>query len=820
MHQSYAGLTSREAEALQKQFGRNELAESDTSTVLHMFFRQWKNILVVLLAVAGIISLTVGETLDAIFIGIIIVLNTTLGFIQEYKAENAVRSLKKMTVAHVRVLRDGTEKLIQSTDLVPGDIIRLEEGDKIPADGHLLESRHFEVNEASLTGESLPLAKDSRHPETAGVYMGTIVTSGSAVVKITQTGMTTRFGAMAVSLSSIKTDRTPLMKKINRLGMQLSLMAIIITTAVFLLGIAQHRNIIDMLLVSISLAVAAVPEGLPAVITITLAIGLQRMARKNAIMRKLGSIEGLGSTTIIATDKTGTLTQNKMNVIKVWVNNKVFHAEEVRSERTNPTVDLLVTTGILCNNASIIPESKNSTASVIGEHTEGSLLLFAHDIGVSIDDIKKSYELIDEFSFDGQKKRMTMVWKRNGTSHAYVKGAPEQLLAVCTSIMTGKATQKLTASKRAQLLTEFDDFARQGLRILALAYRPLTGKLPSRESVEKNLTFLGFVGIADPARPGLNHILDLTRQAGIRTIMITGDNPLTATSVARHIGLLEPGDRTITGEELSQMTDEQLLPQLGSIRIYARTAPEDKLRIVKLLQQSGEVVSVTGDGVNDALALKQAETGVAMGITGTDVAKEVADMIITDDQYASIVHAIREGRIIFDNIVKSVTYLISCNFGEVLTIFGAFLISAFVSRDIPSPLLPIHILWINLVTDGLPALSLAFDPGSETIMNGRRPNHTNQIITRSTIAFIIPVSIAMACITLSAFFVSLVLFTPAIARAVAFTSLVALQLGIVFFVRDGQRIFSNRILLISVIISFLLQVLIVSAPPLAAIFVR
>lgn len=820
MHQPYTGLTSRESQALQKRYGLNELPDSDRSTVLRIFLRQWKNILILLLIIACVISFIVGETIDAVFIGVIILLNVGLGFIQEYKAEHAIQSLKKMTVAHVRVIRDGTEQLIESTDLVPGDIVRLEEGDKIPADGQLLEAHHIEVNEASLTGESLPVSKDPRNPDLSTVYMGTIVAAGSAVIRITQIGPMTKFGTMAVSLSTIQADETPLMKKINRLGLQLSLLAVIITTAIFILGIAQHRNMIDMLLVSISLAVAAVPEGLPAVITITLAIGLQRMARQNAIMRKLGSIEGLGNTTVIATDKTGTLTQNKMNVIKVWVNGNMLHVDDVKKQREHPGINALITAGILCNNASLVPDGNGSSQEVIGEQTEGSLLLFARDVGASVDDIKKSHELVDEFSFDAQKKRMTMVRSHNGTLTAYTKGAPEQLLDVCTSILTERGEKELTERKRKELSEAFDAFAREGLRILALAYRPLKAKPASRETVEKNLIFIGFVGIADPARPGLNHILDLTRQAGIRTIMITGDNPLTATSVARHIGLLEPGDKTVTGEEMNRMTDEQLSRQLNSIRIFARTAPEDKLRIVKLLQKQGEIVSVTGDGVNDALALKQAETGVAMGITGTDVAKEVADMIITDDQYASIVHAIREGRIIFNNIVKSITYLISCNLGEVLTIFGAYFLSAFTPNDIPSPLLPIHILWINLVTDGLPALSLAFDPGSSTIMQGRQNNSKHHIITRSSVEFIVPTSIFMACMTLSAFFISLTLYSPAVARAVSFTSLVVLQLIVVFFVRQGQSITSNKILLGSVIITVLLQTLTVLFPPLAAIFVR
>ena len=821
MSKKITGLTDQEVHKAQQKYGHNELAEQATTSLFQMFVSQFNNILILLLLAGSIISFAIGEIIDSILIVIIVIINALFGFVQEYKADNAIRSLKSMTVSKVRVIRNGIEKLINSTELVPGDIVKLEQGDKIPADATVLEAHRFEVNEASLTGESLPVEKKPNDPDSSTVFMGTIVSAGTGILEITATGTTTRIGSMALSLSQIENEDTPLMKKVNTLGKQLSAVAIVITIIIFFLGVSQARDYIEMVLISISLAVAAVPEGLPAVITITLTIGLQRMARRKAILRKLGSIEGLGNTTIIATDKTGTLTQNKMKVFRVWANDTIYSIEDTNKHKNNNTLALLIKAGVHCNNAAVVTGKQNGTFSIIGDQTEGSLLLLAKDIGISIDTLSQKGRLIDEFSFDQNKKLMSVVWQEDeNDTYIYTKGAPEAILSRSTHILHKGTKSILSESKRTTIKNSFSTFANEGLRVLALAYRPVTNIPKSRGKAEQDLVFLGFVGIADPARKGLSAIIKSTKQAGIRTIMVTGDNPLTAQSVARHIGLLEEGDRVVTGVDIARMTDTELAGELPRIRIFARSTPEDKHRIVSLLQKQGEIVSVTGDGVNDALALKQADIGVAMGITGTDVAKDVADMIITDDNYASIVGAIREGRIIFDNIVKSIIYLVSCNFGELLTILGAMVISLFVDQQIETPLLTVHILWINLVTDSLPALSLAFDPGASRIMQSRTPVRDKKLINQKSIPFIVGVGIVSATITLLVYFAGLHYGSVATARALAFTTLVLIQLVVVFLVRHDQKLTSNKALLLSVLLSLILQFIVITVPPFSNIFVR
>lgn len=824
--QKQKGLTEQQAASLLEKLGPNELEDQARASKLQMIASQFNNILIYLLIAAAIISFVIGEGIESLFIVLIIVVNALLGFIQEYKADNAIHSLKSMTVSKVRVIREGFEKLVDSVDLVPGDIVKLEQGDKVPADGVLIEARRLEVNEASLTGESLPVAKKVNDSDLDKVYLGTIISSGSGVVRLSETGPRTKIGSMAVSLSNIEAEETPLMKKINTLGKQLSLLAVMITVVIFFIGLSQQRDLLKMVQISISLAVAAVPEGLPAVITITLAVGLQKMANQRAILRKLGSIEGLGNTTVIATDKTGTLTQNKMKVFKTWVNDSKLSVSQVIKHKNNKAISLLLRTGIFCNNAALVANEAPGGFSIIGDQTEGSLLLLAKDVGMSIEEIKKGSTLVDEYMFDQKKKLMSMVTQTDESLTLFTKGAPESVLSLSTHILIDGKKQILTQPRRDKLQRKFDEFASEGLRILALSYRPLKALPKSRKSAELDLIFLGFVGIADPAREGLSNVIKTTKRAGIRTIMITGDNPKTATSVAKHIGLLQEGDRVVIGKEIAVMSDEELSKNLSSIRIYARTTPEDKHRIVRLLQESGEVVSVTGDGINDALALKQADTGVAMGITGTDVAKEVADMVITDDNYASIVKAVREGRIIFENIVKSITYLVSCNFGELLTILGAMLaswaVSAYTGITIlfDTPLLTVHILWINLVTDGLPALSLAFDPGASTIMHKQASGRDKRLINKDTLPFIIYVGFGTAIITLAVFFLGLKYGSIESARALSFTTLVLLQLAVVFLVRKKQKLMSNKILIGSVVISVLLQFIVITIPPFSDIFVK
>ncbi|MBI4129692.1 HAD-IC family P-type ATPase, partial [Candidatus Roizmanbacteria bacterium] len=610
---SHTGLTSEEANKLLVQYGKNDISSTKRFSLIQIFWTQFKNFLIVLLVIAALISFFVGEALDAVFILVIIILNALLGFFQEYKAENALAALQDMTISKVRVIRDGVEQEIDSRLLVPGDIIKLSEGDKIPADARILESMHAEVNEASLTGESMPVEKNPHDKEQNMLYMGTIVTSGKATTQVTHTGFATKFGKMAASLSDIKHEQTPLMRKIAVLGKQLSSGAIGITLLIFLIGIVQGRDVIEMLQISISLAVAAIPEGLPAVITITLAIGLQRMAKQKAILRKLGAIEGLGNTTVVATDKTGTLTENKMRVAKFWIDNATHTPKDFIGKKMPPLLLLLLKAGVICNNATLVPAKNKKTYEILGDPTEGSLLLLSKELTVDPYKVKGGGKLVDEFSFDAKKKMMSVIWEENGQKTLYAKGAPETILSLSSTIVEQKRTRTMTAKDRSAIQKELKNYQEKGLRVLSIAKREPIQTIGKRDEMEKNLTFIGFVGIADPARTGLREVLMTTEHAGIQTIMVTGDNPITAASIGEQIGLLKPDDRVVTGMDLTKMSDRELEESVESIRVFARTTPEDKFRIVTALQKKGHIVTVTGDGVNDALALKKADVGVAMG---------------------------------------------------------------------------------------------------------------------------------------------------------------------------------------------------------------
>jgi len=811
MNEKRTGLSSVEVEKRLREFGTNELKDQNRITASQIFFHQFKNFLVVLLFIAAGISLGVGEVLDAGIIILILLINIVLGFVQEFKAENAIASLKKLTTTNVRVIRNGEEQLVDSRFLVPGDIVHLGEGDKIPADAKILGSLRFEVNEAALTGESLPVSKSEKASDSNLVFMGTIVSAGRATVEITKTGSKTNFGSLAKSLSDIDKADSPLTHKITRLGIQVSVAALMMTATLFVVGLLQHQEFVEMLLTSISLLVAAVPEGLPAVITITLAVGLQRMAKQKAILRKLGAIEALGNTTVIATDKTGTLTENKMRVVTVWANEKTYHLAELGKIVKNATVHELIRCGIICNDAHI-SYAPQEGYTILGEQTEGSLLVLAKELGIDPETVKKGGALLDEFSFDQQKKVMSVFWEEMQSMMLYSKGAPEQILALSSYISLSGKQKKLTKADRDKINDAITDAAQKGLRVLALARRNVAKKFNTRESAEIELTFLGLVGIADPPRKDVKDVLQIAREAGIKTIMITGDNPLTATYIGREIGLIESDDCYVTGQQLAQMHDEELSDRLKTSSVFARTTPEDKYRIVKVLQRLGHSVTVTGDGVNDALALKQANVGVAMGITGTDVAKEVADMIITDDNFVSIVRAIREGRIIFDNIVKSITYLIACNLGEVLLIFIA------IALGYPAPLLPVQILWVNLVTDGLPALSLAFDPGSSSIMKRQSYINGHYLLSKSNLLPILELGALTAFIPLAFYLIAIMTTTLESARTVAFTSMVLTQMIIIFFIRPDQKMTSNKLLLASVAISLFLQYIVITFEPFVTIF--
>lgn len=801
------GLSDKQAQKLLAQFGYNEIVGKPGQTPFQILLSQFTSVLVVLLIIASIASLFLRDLLDGIFILLIVILNGVLGFIQEYRAEKTIQALKRMTVSTVRVIRGGVEQKIDSKLLVPDDVIILEEGDKIPADSKLLESMHLEVNEASLTGESMPVEKNVHDEDKRLIYLGTIVSKGRTKALVTTTGMQTRFGQITASLSQIKEEETPLQKKLDVLGKQLGVLAVVASGTVFIIGFAAKHPFVEMILTSISLAVAAVPEGLPAVITITLAVGMQRMAREKVILRKLSSIETLGSTTVIATDKTGTLTRNEMRVTKLWLDKKSYNIHDSTLQLIYRTFDRLLTAGIICNNASLVFKHDHGKHDVLGDTTEGALLLLAADKGLVIDQVKQNGTLLEEFAFDPTLRMMTVVWESNNQKIVYTKGAPESVLE----------KSKLDQQTRQNIETALQEYAREGLRVIALAYKDIQHMPKSRQEAEKDLVFIGFVGIADPPREEVKEAIAIAKHAGIRTIMITGDNELTANSIGTKIGLIQKDEEIITGKQFVQLSDEEALGRLNNIRIFARTTPDQKLRIVQLLQKMGHIVAATGDGVNDALALKQSNIGVAMGITGTDVAKEAADMIITDDNYATLVRAVEEGRTIFDNIKSAIKYLVGCNVGEVIAVVVGMLLGW------PLILTPLQLLYINLVTDGLPAIALAVTPKHDSIMK-RKPRVSKSIFDTLDVAWFLEVSTLTAGTTLIAFWIGQKSGNLELARTLAFTTIILVQHFILLDVwtRDGsilkKNMFADKIFLLTFFYPLILQLFLIYIPLLSGIF--
>jgi len=699
------GLTSKEAEKLIQQYGLNEIHEEKKFTLIKSFLSQFNNFLILLLIGASIVSFFIGKTLDTIFILAIVILNAFFGLYQEYQAEKSLASLKKMTKTMVRVYRDGKEQEIDSRYLVPSDVVFLEEGTKIPADGEVIEAYNLEVNEAILTGESLPVVKNLSDANL--LYAGTIVSRGRGLMKVTATGSNTRFGQIAKTLSVIKETKTPLQKKLETFTKQLGIIGIIASTIVFLLSFIKEKNMIESFILAVSLAVAAVPEGLPAVMTIILSIGVERMAKKKTIVRKLNAIETMGSLTLIATDKTGTLTTNQMRVKKIWVDEKEYDITNPPSE-TNHPFRLILLNSVLCSTASLVAKvDHGEDFDVVGDTTEGALLIMAHHQGIFYDQERNRWQIIEEIPFSTQTKRMTIKTqdsKIKSQNYIFSKGAPESILEICDFIQIGQKIKPLTPVKKKEIEAEFQKFAHKGLRIIAFSY-----KTSNEEILENKQIFLGFVGIADPVRPEVKEAVEKAKKAGIKVVMITGDNELTAEAVGIETGIIKKGEDILSGKILRNYSDEEILAVLPRVKIFARTYPEDKYRLVKLYQKLGEVVAVTGDGVNDALALKQANVGVAMGKTGTDVAKDTAHIIITDDNFATLVSAIEQGRNIFVHIKNAIKFLLSGNICEVIYIIIALIFSL----PVPTSL---QILYINIATDGLPALSIAFSPNDKEIL--------------------------------------------------------------------------------------------------------
>ncbi len=715
------GLSQKEALSRKEKYGENKLREKKKKTTMQRFLDQFKDAMILILIAAAIVSFVVicveknwGELFEPALIVLIVILNAVMGVYQEGKAEKALDALKNMSAPHARVIRDGEEKVIDASELVPGDIIRLEAGDFVPADARLLHSAGLKSEESALTGESVPSEKDYLAEVKDGapigdrlnmVYSGCSITYGTATAVVTATGMDTEMGKIANLLDNEDEGQTPLQQKLAQLGKYLGIMALAACAIIFIVGIVNGIPVLEIFMTAVSLAVSAIPEGLPAIVTVVLSIGVQRMVKKNALIRKLPAVETLGGASVICSDKTGTLTQNRMTLTKAYADG--FSDPENISNNNTETIKKLLLYGTLCCDGSVVFHGDEEQH--IGDPTETAIVLAAHKNGMPKDELNKKYPRLAEIPFDSDRKLMTTVNRIDSKNIVIVKGAFDMMAERCVA-------GDLEAAKQ---FTE--SMSENALRVLAIGYKEIdeVPENPTSEELENGLTFMGLVGMIDPPRPEAKEAVAVCRRAGIKPVMITGDHVVTASAIAKELGILLDGDRAITGSELDAMSDRELDEQVENISVYARVSPENKIRIVKAWQRKGQVVSMTGDGVNDAPALKAADIGCAMGITGTDVAKGAADMTLTDDNFATIVDAVREGRGIYENIKKVVGFLLGTNIGEVITVFMAMLLWH------KTPLLSMQLLWINLVTDSMPAIALGMEAVEKDIMD-RKPKPKNE----------------------------------------------------------------------------------------------
>jgi Ca2+-transporting ATPase len=780
-----SGLAAAEVTARRARFGPNVLQEKRGRGPWPIFFDQFKDFIVWVLAGAALVSGFLQEWVDAAAIIAILILNAVLGFIQEYRAEKSLLALKNMAAPFSKVVRGGQKESIPAADLVPGDLVEIEAGDHVPADGRVVwATPNFGVQEASLTGESTPVSKTCLELEEKTVplaeranmiYLGTAVVSGKARALVAETGMQTELGRIAGLIQSIGPEETPLQKRLEEFGKWVVYLCFGLVALVFGLGLLRGGKVLDMFLTSVSLAVAAIPEGLPAVVTIALALGVQRMIKRHVLIRKLPSVETLGCATVICSDKTGTLTRNEMTVRAVATLSASYQVDgagyEPRGEfrrdgapvrlEDHPELRACLEAAVLCNGAELVV--RDGAYRIVGDPTEGALLTAAAKAGLRKDALEAASVFVEEIPFDSERKMMTIVRSDPARSRfaAYVKGAPDILLGCCARVREGDTERPLTGEDAARILETNGRLSDQALRVLAVAVR-IFDREPDRfhaSLIETDLTFLGLIAMIDPPREEVKAAIAKCRTSGIKTVMITGDHKNTAVAIARELGFFEEGARALTGEELDRLDDAAYEAEVDKVAVYARVSPEHKLRAVRAWRKRGDVVAMTGDGVNDAPAVKEADIGVAMGITGTDVTKEVADMVITDDNFASIVAAVEEGRGIYDNIKKFIHYLLSCNTGEILVMFAAAL------AGLPVPLLPIQILWVNIVTDGLPALALGMDPVDRNIM-GRPPRPKNEpVITLSRARLILVQGGFIALCTLGAFLFVLLVEKEGIVRA-------------------------------------------------------
>ncbi|HLC96598.1 MAG TPA: cation-translocating P-type ATPase [Candidatus Nanoarchaeia archaeon] len=826
---SEMGLSPEKVTLLRSQFGSNELKKEKEGSLISLFLSQFKDFLIVILLVATAISLILKEIIDAIAIIAIVLLAVILGFYQEYNAEKAIESLKKISAPVAKVMRSGKEQKIPASDLVPGDILVLEAGDIVPADCRIIEAFSLKIDEASLTGESVPVEKTAKSlknnlrvaDQLNMAFLSTIITYGKGKAIVTNTGMLTELGKIAKSLKAAKETQTPLQRKYRQMAQQIGYAVLLLVFIVFIAaGLRGGSQLGELFLFSLSLAVAAVPSSLPAIVTIGLSLGTRILAKKNMIIKRLPAAESLGSVTIICSDKTGTLTKNEMTITNLFFNDSTIEisgsgyepqgsftrsGKKVSSEE----LELPLRIGYLCNSAQLVYEKK---WEIIGDPTEGSLIVLARKGNLSL----KNYSKVFELPFDSERKCMSVVYTHAKRMEAYVKGAPDLLLDSCSKIIIKGKVRNLTAKDKSTILSMNKSYAGNALRVLALAYKPVTSKRFTLDSIERDLIFVGLVGMIDPPRLEVKDAVAQCKSAGIQVMVITGDYPLTAQAIAQEIGLFEKGDLVLHGDDIDAMSDEELTRKINQVRIISRALPIQKSRIVDALQRSGHIVAMTGDGVNDAPALKKADVGIAMGVTGTDVAKEVSKATLVDDNFATIVNAVGEGRNIYDKIIKSTQYLLSCNSGEIVTVFISILL------NFPLPLMPLQILLMNILTDGLPALGLGVEPSDPDVMSRKPRNPAEKPITSHMIAIILTFGLTMAIGTLY-LFNQYYRDDLRLAQTIAFTTLVMFEMFAVFGSRSLRAFaklnpFSNIWLLGAVLSSVLIQCAVIYLQPLQPIF--
>lgn len=837
---AHKGISGREAFRRLRRYGYNQLQEESSSGPILIFLSQFNDFMMLVLITATLLSLIMGEMTDAVTIFAIIILNSCLGFFQEYRAEKSLSKLKKTASPGARVKREGEIRKIDACELVPGDIIIIKTGDKVPADARIIEADNLKVDQSLLTGESKPSPKNNENlyakniepaDQTNMLFMGTTIISGRGTAIVARTGSSTEMGKIADLLNKKNRKLTPLQKRLKSLGKWLVFFSLLFTVLIVIIGVYKGQSIYQMLLAGISLAVAAIPEGLPAIVTLALAFGVQKMIKKNAIVRKLPAVETLGCATVICADKTGTLTKNKMELTKIMYNNQIFNFSNAQKTED---LEKLLKIGALCNMSQPRKELKTNTLQKVkkiitgkkapplyGNPTDKALIKAIYKKDLSLEDIYKDYKVLNMREFTSQAKSMSIIIEnKHNKRELWSKGAPETIINKCQYNYNNGQKVKLNQKTRKEIIKVAESMAGNALRVLALCFRTLPSKRNiDIEKYENNLVFMGLVGLMDTPRPEIYKAVKVCHRAGIKPVMITGDHALTARVIAKEIGIIERYDQVITGDELNKMTEKQQKYLIKNRRVFARIKPADKLKIVKTLQESGEVVAMTGDGINDAPAIKQADIGIAMGKKGTDVTRETASLILADDNFTTIVCAVREGRKIYNNIRKFIKYLLSCNTGELLTIFLG------ITLGLPLPLLPIHILWVNLVTDGLPALALSMEDENKGVMEVN-PRSPRESIFEGMKLKIICQGILIGVSTIFAFLIGIYYMGVDIntARTLAFSTLVFSQLIYVFSCRTDEftlsqfNIMKNIYLFFAVLFSTILQLTVIYHPFLSHFF--